>query len=295
MSSIHKIERGGFILKIGFIGAGKVASALGKYFTDKHLQLVGYYNHHLDAAIWAADYTNSHYFASMQELVAQCDIIFLAVTDHAIADVWHRLRQLPLKDKHICHLSGALSSAVFDDIRTHQAYGYSVHPLYAFHAKEMDTSTFSGIHLTIEGDSEHLKQVCTLFTSLGHPVATISAENKVQYHAASVMASNLVIGLANMAQSLFQQSGLDEQFSQRVWHQLFLNNAKNMCEVGLSHALTGPLERGDWLTIKKHLACLGADEKCVYTHLSLALLGLAKQKNPTRDYQLIEQELLNEK
>ena len=45
-------------IKIGFIGAGKVGFALGKYLSENNINLVGYYSKNINSAIEAAKFTN---------------------------------------------------------------------------------------------------------------------------------------------------------------------------------------------------------------------------------------------
>ena len=48
--------------------------------------------------------------------------------------------------------------------------------------------------------------------------------------------------------------------------------------------LTGPIERNDTTTVKKHLNVLDANEKHIYISVSEAVLALAEQKYSDRDY-----------
>ena len=48
--------------------------------------------------------------------------------------------------------------------------------------------------------------------------------------------------------------------------------------------LTGPIERNDTTTVKKHLNVLEKNEKYIYTGVSRAVVTLAEQKYPDSDY-----------
>ena len=52
----------------------------------------------------------------------------------------------------------------------------------------------------------------------------------------------------------------------------------------LPTSLTGPIERNDVTTVKKHLGCLRDDELEVYRLLSRRLVGMAQSRHPERDY-----------
>ena len=54
-------------------------------------------------------------------------------------------------------------------------------------------------------------------------------------------------------------------------------------------SLTGPVERNDVLTVKKHLDCLQAPEdRELYQAASKKLVQVAKQKNPERSYETLK-------
>ena len=62
-------------------------------------------------------------------------------------------------------------------------------------------------------------------------------------------------------------------------------NLENILQKGPATALSGPVERGDSSTVKKHLSLLADQiERNVYTNLSLVLTDLAKEKHPENQY-----------
>lgn len=278
-------------MKIGFIGAGKVGFTLGKYLTLRGIEVVGYYSRQIDDAKDAAMFTDTQYFSELPALLLNCDTIFVTVPDAAITDVWKEIKQYPVNNKNICHCSGGLASDIFTDIQRHGGYGYSVHPIYAIHDKYNSFKSFSEVYFTVEGHGPEINPLITLIESIGNPVRVISAQDKALYHAASAMMSNLVVALAAVGSDLFSKCGFDRGFSQKAWNALFIGNAENICASGVTNALTGPLERGDAETIRKHINALSGTERQIYMMLSQVLLNVAKQKHPDRDYSFIEAEL----
>ncbi|MGN0704214.1 MAG: NAD(P)-binding domain-containing protein, partial [Lentihominibacter sp.] len=73
--------RGGVQLRTGFIGAGKVGTSLGKYFSEGGLNVKGYYSRSAGSAQDAARFTATEAFDDMEALVKECDVIFLTVPD----------------------------------------------------------------------------------------------------------------------------------------------------------------------------------------------------------------------
>ncbi|MBE6052253.1 MAG: DUF2520 domain-containing protein [Clostridium sp.] len=274
-------------MKIGFVGAGKVGFSLGKYFVNKDLTVIGYYSRNLESSKDAAEFTSSRYFSSIKDLLKECDTIFITTVDDAVKDVWNDIQMWSIKNKIICHCSGSLSSKVFSNIDSYDSYGYSIHPMFAFSDKYNSYKKLNEAFFTIEGSKEKLNKIVDLLNILGNEFKIISSEDKVKYHAASVFVSNHVLALMKEGVKLLIDCGFQEEEAIKALYPLMLNNVKNI-KLGFINSLTGPLERGDELTVKKHLECLECDEKELYKILSRKLLEIAKTKNMNRDYKKIE-------
>lgn len=291
-------------LSIGFIGAGRVGFTLARYFYEKNLRISGFFSRSYESAREAAEFTKSKACSQIAELAAESDIIFITTPDSSIYDVYLQLKECGLKDKILCHASGAMPSQVFDGIEREGACGYSVHPIFAVSDKKNSYREIGKAYFTVEGSSEKMYVIEELFARLGNGYQVIGAENKAKYHASLVMSSNLVIGLYHMAASLLCECGFSEEAAQDALKPLFLNNAENLCRMGCEAALTGPVDRNDCGTVKKHLAVMaeakrqsaenddggagadGADTAitAVYKLLSQELIKVAEKKYPKRDY-----------
>lgn len=281
-------------MKAGFAGAGKVGFTLGKYFSESGVAVAGYYSRNHDSAREAAAFTGAHYFESLAEILAASDILFLTVPDSVIENLWHSLKKLPLTNKIICHCSGLLSSDVFEGISQKQASGYSVHPLFAVSSKLLSYKEIGQAVFTIEGTRERLVDLKQFIEQLGNPVHVIDARQKIKYHAAAVFLSNHVAALAHTGCRLFGECGLGGEFAGAALKTLFLNNCRTIAANGPVKALTGPVERNDLATVKKHLECFGKNEAALYCLLSAQLIEIAKQKHPGTDYSAMERLLKNE-
>jgi len=167
------------------------------------------------------------------------------------------------------------------------AFG-SIHPLVAVFDRENAYKRLAGAYFTLEGDEAFSGFAGELLSKLGNPFRTIDAAQKTLYHAASVMVSNLVCALAWEGMEMFKACGFDAGFAESAWKSLFLGNAENIDALGPVSALTGPVERGDAATVARHLDALPGDAREIYRLLSRELVKIAKQKNPGRDYAVLE-------
>lgn len=280
-------------MRIGFIGAGKVGFTFGKYITTKmvvskpeHIQLEvsGYYSAHSESAADAAEFTETVMYNSLEELCSNSEVIFLTVPDGQIGEVWRRLKDLDIRGKIICHASGAMTSDIFSGITEAGAFGYSIHPMYAISSTTKSYREMQKCFFTVEGAEEWGNKLCRFIRLLGNDCVLLSTENKTKYHAAAVFASNLVNGLYGSAVSLLEDCGFEEKQAEQALVPLFMGNASHIAEDGPVAGLTGPIERNDTTTVKKHLNVLDANEKHIYISVSGAVLALAEQKYPNRDY-----------
>lgn len=277
-------------MNTGFIGAGKVGFSMGKYLTERGEHVTGYYSRSAHSSKEAAEFTDTRQYLSLKDLVGDSDALFLTVPDGVIGSVWEQLKTLPIQNKRIIHCSGAMSSAVFSDIGRYHAYGYSIHPLLAVNDKYHSYQDLAGAFFTVEGDGRYLQELKAMLEGFGNTVETIQARDKVRYHAAAAMASNLYVGLVGLCEDLLGGCGFSPENAHKALAPLILGNTENIVRYGTAQALTGPIERNDTATVQKHLENLPQEYREVYRILSKQVLKVAKKKHPGRDYTMMEGE-----
>jgi predicted short-subunit dehydrogenase-like oxidoreductase (DUF2520 family) len=168
-------------------------------------------------------------------------IALLAISDGAIASFSSSLRQLAPHLTQV-HFSGALTVA---DVE-----GW--HPLMTFSSDLYDLETYQSISFVGEKGRMPFD---TLFPKLSNKNYQISSELKSFYHALCVMAGNF-------PQILW--SKIENDFSRKLnlpkeTLQPYLKAAvENFFKSG-AKALSGPLVRGDFVTIEKNLNALKND------------------------------------
>jgi len=280
-------------MKIGFIGAGKVGFTLGKYFRMHGVEVTGYYSRSIQSAKEAADFTRAQAFTNAEDLIAASDVLFFTLPDGAIREVYEGLRSEKIQNKIFCHCSGALTAGeAFPDIEQYGATGFSVHPLFAVSDKYHAYEELADVFFALEGSAVKLSFMESWLKGLGLAVKVIAPEAKVKYHCAAALASNYVIALLSLSRGLLTECGFSVEDAEAALRPLFSGNARHMADDGLEKALTGPVERGDLGTIRKHLACLSPAQAQLYRLLAQKLVMTAERKNPTRDYSSIK-EFLN--
>lgn len=270
--------------RIGFIGAGKAGVSLGSYFASKRLVISGYSSRTMESALSAARITASEAFPSLKQLTDHSDIIVISTPDDALPAVWKELRTLDLEGRILAHLSGSLSSDIFEGIGQKGASGYSVHPMFAFSGSDGSFEGLQDASFTLEGTEERIGEVMELFKITGNKTLVIKKEHKTLYHASNVMVSNLVIALVSAGCRSFERCGVLGGDPLSALFPLIRCNIDNISGRGLPGALTGPAERNDINTVRKHLDVLDEEERTIYILLTEKLVELAGEKHPERDY-----------
>ncbi|MDO5414130.1 MAG: DUF2520 domain-containing protein [Bacillota bacterium] len=287
-------------MNIGFIGAGKVGCTLGKYFMqDPETNIAGYYSKSGNSAVDAARFTDSKSYLDMKELIDASDMIFLTVPDGSIRDTWKKIKGYDIREKMICHCSGSMScDDAFDGIEETGAFGYSAHPLFAVSDKYNAYRELTGVFFTLEEartKSDDAKGVAAagpglavlqgLLDRLGNPTGIIDGKDKTTYHCAAAMASNLVCGLIDQSIELMKRCGFTDETAVQALSPILTGNMEHIAHKGPTASLTGPVERNDIDTVRKHIDCLKeGGEKELYRLLSSRLIHMAQTRHPDRDY-----------
>lgn len=276
-------------MKIGFIGAGKVGFSMGKYLKDKGINVTGYYSRNENSSLEASLFTNTNQYKELKNLVEESDTIVISTPDDKILEVWNKIKNLSIKNKFICHLSGSLSSNIFSNISHYGAYGYSIHPIFPISDKYNSYKSLKNAFITIEGDRKYINEVKLFIESLGNRTKVLEKSDKTLYHLASVISSNLIIGLINISLNYLKEYGFTEKEAINALYPLIKEDIEGINNKGVINSLTGPVERGDFNTINRHLLNIKEEDKDIYISLSNKILSLALEKNKDRDYEKIRE------
>ncbi len=276
-------------LRVGFIGAGKVGTSLGKHFTEHGIPVTGYYSRTEQSARESANFTKTKVYKNLEEIITASDVLFLTVSDGEIQNVWQQVKKyLTDVPKLICHCSGALTSQIFSGIEETSSYGFSVHPLLAVSSRYESYREISKALFTIEsnvpGTGEELKE---LLECTGITVQQLDSSQKLRYHSAAVMASNLMVGLFHSAEQVLKSVGFSDGNAHDALSPLLRLNADRIADAGCREALTGPVERNDVETVRtelEELMKLDHDVGEIYRLLSKQALEVAEEKHVTKNF-----------
>lgn len=267
-------------LKIGFIGAGKVALALGSSLRNIGYSISSISSRSYQSALSvASQISGCTAVKTADEVVHDCNLVFITTPDAAIGRVCESVSWRP--GQMAAHTSGADSRSVLDSASSQGALTGVFHPLATVSPNGGALEPFCGITITIEAEPPLLETLEGLARSLGADTLRLHEENRSLYHASAVFVSNYVMALADIATGLWQEMGFEKQQAEKALLPLLKGSVHNLDTVGLPACLTGPVSRGDTGTIKKHLDSLEKlDDSLSITYRALGLhtINIARRK-----------------
>ena len=278
------------MLKLGFIGAGTVGTALALRLNDKGYQVVAVSSRsQVSAENLAQAISHCRFFNNSQDVVDIAELVFITTPDDVIAQVasqleWHG-------GQGVVHCSGADSTEILQPARKLGAHVGVFHPLQTFASTKQAMENMPGSTFTVEAEEPLLGTLKDMATALDGHWIELKASDKVIYHAAAVIACNYVVTLVKLATDLWQTFSIPPQQATQALLPLLRGTISNIDAIGIPQCLTGPIARGDSGTIKKHLSALeevAPAALSTYRELGLQTIPIALAKGRINEQQAQE-------
>jgi len=169
------------------------------------------------------------------------DLVLLCVPDRAISEVAPGIELGPW----VAHVSGATTLHALDP----HARRFSLHPLQSF-SKALGPEQLDGAWGAVTAESDEARTAGRwLADTLGLRPFDLADDARGAYHAGAAMASNYVVTLRVAAGSLLEAAGAPPEALDPL--------VRGVVDAGFE--LTGPIARGDWETVERHLAVIRAE------------------------------------
>jgi predicted short-subunit dehydrogenase-like oxidoreductase (DUF2520 family) len=261
------------------IGAGNLGKTLGFLLKRHGIQIGGVCNTSIESTINAIDFIGAGYHSENIHELPPADMTFITTPDSIIQSVCNELSKTSnlKKGSIIIHCSGALTSDILHAVKNRNCFVASVHPMRSFASPRISVEQYEGTYCAIEGDAETIPQVESVFNLIGSVTYKICKEKKTSYHAAGIFASNYLVTLSQQALLCLEEAGVDKEIGMHVITNIMKGTIANLERtLSPSASLTGPIQRGDVSTIKKHLdGFQSVQQKELYSKLGLATIPLA--------------------
>lgn len=280
------------MIKLGFIGAGTVATTLAVVLSHKGYSVVAVSSRSQQSADKLARLINGcHACNSNQEVADKAELVFITTPDDFIASVATEVKWRP--GQSVVHCSGADSTDILVPAREAGAAVGVFHPLQTFAGLRQEN--LPGITYTLEAEEPLLTTLKEMATTLGGRWIVLKAEDKILYHTAAVFACNYLITLVKIATDMWQSFGIPPQQATQALLPLLRGTINNIDATGIPRCLTGPIARGDSGTIKKHLKALqeaAPELTATYRELGIKTIPIALAKGRINDEQADELEVI---
>jgi len=278
------------MLKLGFIGAGTVGTALSTRLSERGYQVVAVSSRSQTSAEKLAQAISGCQVVNNNQAVADtAELVFITTPDDAIAPVvseikWH-------SGQSVVHCSGADSTDILEPAKKSDARVGAFHPLQSFASVKQAIDNIPGSTFAIEAEEPLLTTLKDMATTLDGQWIELKASDKVLYHAAAVIACNYMVTLIKLATDLWQTFNVPTQQATKALMPLLRGTLNNIDNVGIPQCLTGPIARGDTGTIEKHLNALQKMAPALlstYRELGLQTIPVALGKGKINQHQAEE-------
>jgi len=278
------------MLKLGFIGAGTVGTALAVRLSRKGYAVSAVASRSRSSAQRLVDAVGSGtVYDTPQGVADQAGFIFITTPDDAIPIVvdqtrWHQ-------GQYVVHCSGADSLDVLEPARIVGAGVGSFHPLQTFAGIQKAIENLPGSTFTLEAEGDLLDTLKEMATALEGHWIKLGAGDKAAYHTAAVMTSNYLVTLVKLATDLWDSFGIPREQAIEALLPLLRGTINNIENLSIPNALTGPIARGDIGTVQIHLQTLQHTAPAIlpaYCEMGLQTVPVALAKGRINERQAQE-------
>lgn len=266
-------------ITVNIIGTGNLGKTIGRLIvTNRLAKIQGVFNRTPRHSTQGLQFIGEGTLYTDIISLPKSDIVLIATPDDAVSEVCLNL----LQNKNIkpgciiIHCSGSLKSDVLLPLKQIGCYIASIHPMHSFANPEISIEQYAGTFCAVEGDKEATDVVAELFNSIGSETYFINKDKKLLYHAAGVFASNYLVTLSQQSLLCLQGAGVEQEMAMKIIINIMKGTVSNLEKtMSPKSSLTGPIQRGDNVTVENHLNALDSPkQKELYAILGQATLSL---------------------
>ena len=215
-------------------------------------------------ALAAAGWTVTGVLGRHDDLTAaaeEVDLLLVATPDGSIAGVAAAVA--PVAGTVVAHLAGSLGTGVLAPHPRRAA----IHPLLPLPDPVTGAARLPGAWFAVAGDPMAARVVA----ALGGRSLPVADADRAAYHAAATLASNHLVALLGQVERVAAGAGVPLA----AYLDLAGAALADVAARGPAAALTGPVARGDWETVDRHLAAIAPEDRPGYRAMAERAARLA--------------------
>lgn len=272
---------------VAIVGPGRVGQALGRLLREAGVRVRFVAARRMAKARRAAKFIGAGRPVPLDAPeLTKAKVILIATSDGAIATVARDLAKLRSNwsGKIILHTCGSLPASILAPLKRSGAAVGSLHPFQTIPTAEAGVRSLRNCSWAIEGDPAAERIAARWVKALGGAGFRIRPSQKPLYHLAASLVCPTLLTLMDRSLRLLKRSGVPLRIARPMLGRFVSETADNFRKLGARRALTGPAVRGDWTTIRKHLAALrrySPEMVPVYGALLPAIIRLAGRRPPS--------------
>ena len=251
-------------MKIILIGAGNLATHLGKAIFEAGHDVVQVYSRTMQSASVLASQLGAQPVTAIDEVRDDADVYIFSVKDSVLGELLPRVCRKS-ESQVFLHTAGSLPMSVFQGMALH--YGV-LYPMQTFSKhRKVD---FQAIPCFVEANDEFaLRQIGDLAHQVSRRVYQLSSEDRKYLHLSAVFACNFV----NHCYAISQDILLQHDIPFDVMLPLIDETAAKVHELSPKEAQTGPAVRYDSNVIRAQGTLLKANPivKDIYDRMSMSI------------------------
>jgi len=195
-------------------------------------------------------------------------LVLMAVPDGVIGATARELsRSGEWQGKTVLHTSGALDASALAELKHRGASVGSAHPMNSF-VESSSAKDLRGISFAVEGDTAAVRVAEKIARALRGKPIQIPAVLKPVYHAFGALASPLLVSLLAAAEDLGRAAGVKDP--REAMEPIVRRTVENFFREGAAASFSGPMKRGDIVTLERHLRALRSKPRIRKVYLALA-------------------------
>jgi len=192
--------------------------------------------------------------AGLTRQILAADVLLIATPDDVLSKVAAEMAEMGREEwrgKIVLHTSGAICSLVLEKLKQRGAEIGSLHPLQTFSGREIPR--LEGTFFAMEGSPAAMRMARRICREFGGIPVKVKARGKAAYHAAGAFVAAFSLASIEAATRILMAEGFTRRQATRALEPLARQTLDNAKRLGARAAWTGPIHRGDFGTVERHV------------------------------------------